>query len=122
MKSSFSGMLGVVTGGGTGMGRAICEALAAEGCNVALCDVDIVAAAETQALCVSNSSPFGRHFSTFFFARKHAKMWICGWNFADNNGTPCACRAPPAPPARSSRPTPVMFRPKIPSMPSATPS
>ena len=36
---------------GPGMGRAICEALAEEGCHVALCDVDEVAMAETKRLC-----------------------------------------------------------------------
>jgi NAD(P)-dependent dehydrogenase (short-subunit alcohol dehydrogenase family) len=51
----LQGMLGVVTGGGTGMGRAICEALASEGCSVALCDVDMEAAAETQRICRSIS-------------------------------------------------------------------
>lgn len=46
---TFSGKLAVITGGGTGMGRALALQLAAEGCDVAMCDVierNLVEAAE----------------------------------------------------------------------------
>ena len=48
---SFRGKLAVITGGGTGMGRALAEQLTAEGCHVAICDVSDENMADTKALC-----------------------------------------------------------------------
>jgi phosphoglycerate dehydrogenase-like enzyme len=41
----FAGKIAVITGGGTGMGRALARQLVAEGCNVAMCDVSVEAMA-----------------------------------------------------------------------------
>lgn len=47
----FAGKIAVITGGGTGMGRELALALAAEGCSVAICDVSEDNMAETERLC-----------------------------------------------------------------------
>jgi NAD(P)-dependent dehydrogenase (short-subunit alcohol dehydrogenase family) len=47
----FRDKLAVVTGGGTGMGRALAGQLAAEGCHVAMCDVTADDMGETRRRC-----------------------------------------------------------------------
>ena len=59
----FGGKLAVITGGGTGMGRALARQLVAEGCDVATCDVLEDNLAETKRLCEQDASQ-GRVVST----------------------------------------------------------
>lgn len=47
----FGGKIGVVTGGGTGMGRELVRQLLAEGCHVATCDIIQENLDETLAIC-----------------------------------------------------------------------
>jgi NAD(P)-dependent dehydrogenase (short-subunit alcohol dehydrogenase family) len=59
----FRGKLAVVTGGGTGMGRALAEQLSAAGCHVAICDVFAENMHETRRLCEA-AALSGVRFST----------------------------------------------------------
>ncbi|HWX06161.1 MAG TPA: SDR family NAD(P)-dependent oxidoreductase [Bradyrhizobium sp.] len=60
----FAGRVAVITGGGTGMGRALARQLVAEGCNVAMCDVSAEAMAETKRLCEVERLPQGLRVTT----------------------------------------------------------
>ena len=60
---NFQGKLAVITGGGTGMGRALAEQLTTEGCHVAICDVSAENMAETKRLCEALAHD-GTRFST----------------------------------------------------------
>jgi NAD(P)-dependent dehydrogenase (short-subunit alcohol dehydrogenase family) len=60
----FAGKTAVITGGGTGMGRELAIQLAAEGCNVAMCDVSSETMAQTRQLAQS-IAPQGTRVSTF---------------------------------------------------------
>jgi NAD(P)-dependent dehydrogenase (short-subunit alcohol dehydrogenase family) len=61
---SFEGRYAVVTGGGTGMGRELARQLAAEGCNVAMCDVSARNMAETVAMIDADRAPQGTRVTT----------------------------------------------------------
>lgn len=60
----FTDRIAVVTGGGTGMGRELVRQLSAEGCHVALCDVNEATMAETVSLA-EKEAPAGTRFASF---------------------------------------------------------
>ncbi|MGE0621209.1 MAG: SDR family NAD(P)-dependent oxidoreductase [Pseudomonadales bacterium] len=60
---TFEGRMAVVTGGGTGMGRELCAALAKAGAHVAMCDVSAENMAETKSLCEA-AAPEGTRITT----------------------------------------------------------
>lgn len=60
----FADRIAIVTGGGTGMGRELVRQLSAEGCHVALCDVNETTMAETVSLA-EKEAPAGTRLVTF---------------------------------------------------------
>lgn len=52
-RKNIRGQLALVTGGGKGLGREICLALAREGCNIAIVDIDVESSKETVEDCRS---------------------------------------------------------------------
>jgi len=51
----FRGKIGVLTGAGTGIGRALARQLVREGCHMAICDIHETNLKETSALCLADN-------------------------------------------------------------------
>jgi NAD(P)-dependent dehydrogenase (short-subunit alcohol dehydrogenase family) len=60
----FDGLIAVVTGGGTGMGRELTIQLATDGCDVAICDISQEPMDETVAMAEA-AAPEGTRLTTF---------------------------------------------------------
>ena len=107
---SFEGKLAVVTGGGTGMGRELVVQLAAEGCHVAACDINLDNLAET-ARRAEKEAPAGTRITTHRVRRRRrgrsAAVPRRGARRARAPTTSTCCSTTPAwaAAAASSRPT-----------------
>ena len=71
---SFTGKLAVVTGGGSGMGRELARQLAAQGCSVAMCDLNVDSATETAALARADALADVRVTSHFCDVAEEAQV------------------------------------------------
>jgi NAD(P)-dependent dehydrogenase (short-subunit alcohol dehydrogenase family) len=71
----LEGRIAVVTGGGTGMGRELVRQLAAEGCDVATCDVADDTMAETKHLALEGA-PDGTRVVTFVADVSHESQML----------------------------------------------
>lgn len=70
----FDGLIAVVTGGGTGMGRELVRQLAGEGCHVAMCDVSAENMAESEALALEQAPSGVRIVSFVADVSKHEQV------------------------------------------------
>ena len=60
-ENGWGGLVAVVTGGGTGMGRELVRLLTEQGCDVATCDVIADNLAETASICAGNAGALLTH-------------------------------------------------------------
>jgi NAD(P)-dependent dehydrogenase (short-subunit alcohol dehydrogenase family) len=92
-EDGFDGCVAVVTGGGTGMGRELVRQLAADGCDVAMCDVieanmretaDLVAADGSRGAVLSVAADVGDEEQVLAF-RDQVAAWRPAVNLLFNN-------------------------------------